>query len=84
MNWEGYSEDLKSFEQHSLAEFNLKCPTVQAEWGKTCGEKGYNPIAESYNHEFLEASVRAQFVLLCEPTSIRARVYISSLNLNFR
>ncbi len=39
MNWEGYSEDLKSFEQHSVAEFNPKCPTVQAEWGKTCGEK---------------------------------------------
>jgi hypothetical protein len=76
VNWKGYSEDLKSFENHALAEFNLKCPTVQAEWGKTCGEKGYNPIAESYNHEFLEASVRAQFVLLCEPTSIRARVYI--------
>ncbi len=35
MNWEGYSEDLKSFEQHSGAEFNLKCPADQAEWGKT-------------------------------------------------
>jgi len=54
---------------------------VQAESGKTCGEKGYNPVAESYNHELLGASVRAQSVLLCEPTSIRARVYISSLNL---
>jgi hypothetical protein len=80
MNWEGYSEDLKSFEQHSVAEFNLKWTTVQAEWGKTCGKKGYNPVAESYNYEFLEASVRAQSVLLCEPTSICARVYISSLN----
>ncbi len=39
MNWEGYSEDLESFEQHSGAEFNLKCPADQAEWGKTCGEK---------------------------------------------
>jgi len=54
MNWEGYSEDLKSFEQHSVAEFNLKWTTVQAEWGKICGEKGYNPVAESYNREFLE------------------------------
>jgi|GEM_PF-2782423 len=80
MNWEGYLEDLKSFEQHSVAEFNLKWTTVQAEWGKTCGEKGYNPVAESYNREFLEVSVRAQSVLLCEPTSIRARVYMSSLN----
>ena len=83
MNWEGYSEDLKSFEQQSVTEFNLKWTTVQAEWGKTCGEKGYSPIVESYNHEFLEAAVRAQSVLLCEPTSIRARVYMSSLNLNF-
>lgn len=80
MNWEGYSEDLKSFEYHSVAQFNLKWTTVQAERGKTCGEKGYSPIVESYNHEFFEASVRAQFALLCEPTSIRARVYISSLN----
>ena len=80
MNWEGYSEDLKSFEYHSVVEFNLKWTTVQAECGKTCGEKGYKPIAESYNHEFLEVSVRAQSVLLCEPTSIRARVYILSLH----
>jgi hypothetical protein len=83
MNWEGYSENLKSFEQHSVAEFNPKCPTYQAEWGKTCEEKGYNPVAESYNYEFFEASVRAQSVLLCEPTSICARVYISSLNSHF-
>jgi hypothetical protein len=40
MNWEGYSEDLKSFEQHSVAEFNPKCPTVQAEWGKTTEGRG--------------------------------------------
>jgi hypothetical protein len=79
MNWEGYSENLKSFERQTLTEFNLKWTTVQAEWGKTCGQKGYNPIAESYNHEFLEASVSAEFMWLCEPTSIRARVYRSSL-----
>jgi hypothetical protein len=58
MTWEGLSEDLESFAQHSLTEFNLKCSARQAKWGKTCGEKGYDPITKSYNHEFLEASIR--------------------------
>jgi len=67
MNWEGYSEDLKSFEQHSVAEFNLKWTTDQAEWGTQIhrlyeGESIFAHLGVSLQ---LHLWVRALLVALC-------------------